>query len=97
MLKDNEFWTLTAAGLVAIVLGLVNGYLFLGNRSLQQEASQRAQYVQQSIALEGLYREIVQGLADRALRTRDDQVRDLLAAEGINVSFDANPPAGGTP
>lgn len=89
MLKIHEFWTLTVAGSIAILLALANMYLFQGNRALQAEVNTRAQYIQQSIALESLYREMVQGLADRAVRTRDDQIRDLLSAEGINVTFDA--------
>lgn len=87
MLKKTEFWMLTATGALAIVLALANMMLFQANRKLQEEANSRAQYIQQSIALEGLYRDIVKALADRALATRDEQVRDLLAAEGISLDF----------
>ncbi|MCC7257727.1 MAG: hypothetical protein IT486_05100 [Gammaproteobacteria bacterium] len=97
MLNNNQFLVLTAAGALAIVLAAVNGFLFTANRALQQQASERAQFIQQSIALEGLYREMVQGLADRGLRTRDEQVRDLLAAEGITLNFDAAPAPGARP
>ena len=79
------------------MIALGNAYLFTGNRSLQMEAGQRAQYIQQSVALDGLYREIVQGLAERAVRTRDDQIRDMLAGEGINLKSDASSPAEGQP
>jgi hypothetical protein len=89
MLKGPQFWTLTAAGALALLLAVANVVLFQGNRARQAEAASRAQYIQQSIALETLYREIVKGLADQALRTRDEQVRALLADEGLNLSFDA--------
>lgn len=91
MLKTSQFWTLTVAGGLALCLTLVNMYLFLANRDLQSEASGRAAYIQQSIAMESLYRQIVQELAERAVRTRDEQIRDMLAAEGLNISFDAKP------
>ncbi len=97
MLNQNQFLALVAAGALAIVLAAVNGFLFTSNRALQQQASERAQYIQQSIALEGLYREIVQALADRGLRTHDEQVRDLLAAEGITLNLDAAAAPGGQP
>ncbi len=97
MLKRHEFWILTAAGGLAIALSLANAYLFTGNRTLQQQANQRAQYIQQSIALEGLYREIVQGLAQRAVSTRDDQIRDLLAGEGITLNAGAGAAPGSQP
>lgn len=89
MLKSAQFWTLTAAGALALLLAAANVALFQGNRTRQAEATSRAQYIQQSIALETLYREIVKGLADRALRTRDEQVRALLADEGLQLEFDA--------
>jgi hypothetical protein len=91
MLSKYEFWTLTGIGAVALALSGVNVYLSQTNTGLQAEASGRAQYIQQSVALENLYRDIVQALADRAVRTHDTQIRDLLAAEGINVNFDAAP------
>lgn len=88
MLRTSQFWILTTAGGLAIALVLTNMMLFQSNRKLQEEAANRAQYIQQSIAMEGLYRNIVKALADRALATRDDQVRELLAAEGVNLNFD---------
>jgi hypothetical protein len=94
MLKDSEFWTLTVIGALALVLAALNMSLFQSNRALQAEANKRAQFIQQSIALETLYRQIVQELADRAVRTRDDQVRDMLAGEGLNLTF-GEPPANG--
>jgi len=89
MLNNFEFWTLAGVGAVALALSGVNMYLSQTNGVLQAQANSRQQYIQQSIALEGLYREIIQALADRAIRTRDEQIRDLLAAEGLNVQFDA--------
>ena len=41
--------------------------------------------------LEGLYREIVKGLAELGVKNSDTQIIQMLAALGINVS--ANPPA----
>ena len=95
MLKPSQYWILTGAGVIAVALAVTNMFMVQGNTALKAEASSRAQYIQQSIALEQLYGQIVQELAQRAVRTQDDQVRDLLAAEGIN--FDAPAPAGGAP
>ncbi len=87
MLKNYEFWTLTGVGAIAVILTGINMYLAQANGTLQNEASSRAQYIQQSVALGNLYRDVAQALAERAVRTRDDQVRDLLAAEGFTVNF----------
>jgi len=98
MLKETEFWTLTGVCALALVLAFVNMALVQSNRAMQAEANGRAQFIQQSIALEQLYRQIVQELAERAARTRDDQLRAMLADEGVNVTFPppgANPAGGG--
>jgi hypothetical protein len=97
MLHRPQFWILTVAGAIAFGLVLANMFLYQANRELQGQANTRAQYIQQSVAMEQLYRQIAQELATRAVRTRDDQVRDLLAAEGFNVTFDAAPAAPAAP
>lgn len=91
MLKKGEFWILTTAALLLLALILVNMSLFLSNRSAQAEVNTRSQYVQQSLQLEGLYREMVKALADLSARNQDTQLKDLLAKQGI--TFTVNPPA----
>ena len=91
MMKAYQFWILTVAGFVCLALVIANIVLTETNRRLQAQVTSLGHYIQQSIQLDNLYREIVQALADRAVRTRDEQVRDLLAAEGFKVSFDPPP------
>jgi ABC-type transport system involved in cytochrome bd biosynthesis fused ATPase/permease subunit len=86
VLKKWEFPFLTAVGALTLVLVIVNAVLFLGNRSSQLEVNNRQQYVQQSVQLEGLYREIVKALADLSVKNNDKQIRDMLASQGITVT-----------
>lgn len=86
VLKKWEFRFLTAVAALTLLLVIVNAVLFLGNRSTQIEVNSRQQYVQQSIQLEGLYREIVRALADLSIKNDDKQIRDMLASQGISVS-----------
>ena len=95
MLNDFEFWTLTAIGAIAFVLSGTNMVLAQTNGKLQAEASSRAQDIQQGVAVANLYRDVIQALADRAIKTQDEQIRDLLAAEGLNVTFPPAAPAQG--
>jgi hypothetical protein len=44
--------------------------------------------------LEGLHREIVTVLATVALKTNNDQLKSLLASQGINFGQPPPPPAG---
>lgn len=90
-MKRWQFGLLTLLSLA--VAGLVGGILSVGsmNRALQGEVTARQQYVQQSVQLETLYREIVRALAELAARNNDTQVRDMLGRHGI--TYTANPAA----
>jgi len=91
MLKTKEFWTLTALTAVGLVLVLINMALFGQNRQAQAEINQRAQYIQQGVQFEPLYREIIKALADLSVRNNDVELRNMLAKQGITVSANANP------
>src|SRR6266850_699233 len=85
---------LAALGVLMIVLVLVNILLSLGNQSLRAEVNERQQFLTQSIQLEGLHREIITVLATVALKTNNDQLKSLLASQGINFGQPPPPPAG---
>jgi ABC-type transport system involved in cytochrome bd biosynthesis fused ATPase/permease subunit len=91
MLKPWQFNLLTALGAIALLLALTNAVFFTRNRAAQAEVNNRQQFVQQSAALEGLYRDIVKALAELAVKNNDTQLMQMLSAQGINVSV--NPPA----
>jgi hypothetical protein len=74
---------LTALAALVLLLVVVNILLSLGNQSLRAEVSERQQFITQSIQLESLHREIVTVLATVALKSKDDQLKNLLAAQGI--------------
>ena len=86
-----QFALLTALSL--LFAALVAGVLVLAsmNRGLQVEVAGRQHFVQQSVQLEGLYREIARALAELGARNNDSQVRDMLARHGI--TYTANAPA----
>jgi hypothetical protein len=77
---------LTALAVLMLVLVLVNILLSLGNQSLRAEVGERQQFITQGIQLESVHREIVGVLATVALKTKDEQLKSLLASQGI--SFD---------
>lgn len=76
--------TLVAA--LGVVLALTNMILFERNRSLQGEVGARAQYIQQSVQLEGLHREIVNAIANLAVRNKDDALKTILTQQGITFN-----------
>ena len=86
-----QYWTTTALGALCLVLALANVTMASMNRSLQGDIGVRQQYVQQSVQLEGLYKEIVRTLAELGARNNDQDVRALLQQHGI--SYTVNAPA----
>jgi hypothetical protein len=90
----NQFWIATVVAALCLLLLVANVVLVAGNRSMQREIAARQQFVQQSVQLEGLYREIVRALAELAARNNDADVRTMLGRHGI--TYTVNPPAAGT-
>lgn len=86
-----QFWALTAVATACLLLSGAVVALSAGNRGLQGDINQRQQFVQQSVQLEGLYREIIRALAELGARNNDQAVRGLLQQHGITYSV--NPPA----
>jgi len=86
MLSKFQFKLLTALGATALLLVLFNSVLFTLNRDSQAELNKQQQFIQQTLPLEGLYRDIVKALAEMAVKGNDRKVLDMMAAQGLNVS-----------
>jgi len=80
---------LTPLAVLMLILVAVNVLLTLGNQSLREVVNERQQFISQGLQLEALNREILTALATTALRTNDEQLKGLLASQGI--SLPANP------
>lgn len=76
---------LTIIGGLMLVLVLVNMLLSLGNQSLRMQVGERQQAITQAMQLEAVHREIVAAIATVALKTNDQQLKSLLASQGINL------------
>lgn len=76
-----------------LALVMANIVLVQTNRGLARENVEKQQFIQGTVALEGLSKEIVNALVELSVKKQDDQLRALLAANGI--TFNVNPPAQG--
>ena len=94
-MNKAQYWSVTALAAACLALAAVNITLSSLNRGLQGEVGVRQQYVQQSIQLEGLYKEIIRALAELGARNNDQNVRALLQRHGI--SYTVNAPASPAP
>lgn len=86
----------TLIAVLGVVLVLTNMILFERNRTLQEEVSARAQYIQQTVQLEGLHRELVNAIANLSVRNKDDALRTILTQQGITINM-GQPPPGAAP
>lgn len=87
----QQFWLLTLVSALALVLVVFNITLALFNADLRREANERQQFINQSVKLSQLHGQLVKGLATLSARTNDEQLRKVLADQGIN--FTVNNPS----
>jgi len=85
---------LTPLAVLILVLELVNVLLTVGNQSLRIQLAERQQFINQSIQMEAVYREIVTAVASVAVKTNDEKLKGLLASQGINLGGDPKAPGG---
>jgi hypothetical protein len=95
-MTKTQYGVVTTVAALCLFTMLANVFLGLANRSAQLDVASRQQYVQQSLQLEGPYREIIRALAELAARHNDADVREMLQRHGITYSV-AAPPALVTP
>jgi len=81
-------------GFLTLILVFVNMFLLVGNQSLQRSVAERQQAIMQSIQMQGSAREIISALANLAVRTEDEQLKQLLAKHGITVTVHQNSTTG---
>ena len=94
MIKASHFWVLTALSLISAVVAVVNMVLFHGARTAQLEVQAQQQFIQQTVPLEVLHRDLVRVLAELSVRNRDTELRDMLAAQGVKIAAPAASPSG---
>lgn len=83
--RRGTVWISIAAGL-ALLLAIANIVAVELNRGLQAQVSARSQFIQQSIQLEALNREIVGALANLAVERNDDALKAVLTQHGITLN-----------
>lgn len=81
----------TILAVLAFVLVVVDIMLAVGNQSVQAEVSERQQFIAQSIQLEQLNRQVIQALATMAMKSNDEQLKNLLVSSGVSLGTE---PAG---
>lgn len=79
----------SALGLLALAAAVAGVGLAQHNSALRRDLAEQQQFVQQSVPLEGLYREMVRALAELSARNGDESLRALLQRHGITYNLQA--------
>jgi hypothetical protein len=85
MTEKILYWTSVAGAFVALLLLIGNIILISGNRQMQEEVGRRQAIIGNAGNLSNLNQSLAQALAEVAVKGKDSQIRDLLAAQGITV------------
>lgn len=85
---------LNVIGFITLILVFINMFLLVGNQSLQGIVAERQQVIMRSIQMQGPAREVISAMANLAVRSDDEQLKQLLAKHGITVSVNPAPPSG---
>ncbi|MBM4262337.1 MAG: hypothetical protein FJ145_13025 [Deltaproteobacteria bacterium] len=91
MLKSKILPMILSA--VLLLLVVVNVFLQNNVQSTQAELSDRQQTIAQTVQIEALYRQVVTVLANLAVQSKDEQLRNLLVSSGINLGGAPEAPA----
>jgi hypothetical protein len=88
-MKPLQHLLLSTLGGLALALAVVGVGVAEYNTGLRRQLGDQQQYIQQSVQLESLYREMVRALAELSARSSDEPLRALLQRHGISYSVDA--------
>jgi hypothetical protein len=86
------YWASVVLAVLTIVLVVVNFVVLSGNQTMQIEANQRQQFINQSIQLKRVDDLLIRTLASAAVNAKDDKLRDLLTQQGVTLTPTANEP-----
>jgi len=96
---DDGGWSpgsivVTIGGALCLVLVVASVILSEINRGIQEQVVANQQFLQQTAQLDSVRRELINGMANVAVRTGDEQLRAVLAEHGITVNAPSSSAAG---
>ena len=87
------YWITTVLAGLCVSLVIVDAVIAVNNETLQGEVNQRQQILNQAPTLNRLNDILMRALGDAELKTKDDQLRDMLSQHGLVATPSAAAPA----
>jgi len=85
--------TITVAAALSLVVAVPAISLVVSNQYLRQQVAERQQVINQGLALSQVNARLINSLAALAARDNDDQIRAVLAQQGITFQWKPGPQA----
>jgi hypothetical protein len=79
------YWVTVLFGLAGLVLVVTNISLISNNRTMQIEVRDHQEIINKGMGMSQINQALVQSLADASIKNNDNDIRDLLAAQGITI------------
>jgi hypothetical protein len=86
-LKSWEYWVLTALGVAAVVLVVVNVGQVEKNRALKRVVAERQALINRGLQLDRHKSVILRTLAESAMEHDDPALLDVMREQGVNVNL----------
>lgn len=87
------YWITTVLAGLCVSLVIVDAVIAVNNETLQGEVNQRQQILNQGPELNRLNTLLMRALGDAEVKTKDDQLRDMLSQHGLVATPSATAPA----
>lgn len=85
-LNPREYWTLSAVSVACVMLVVINISLARGNRDIRQQVNQRQAFITQSLQLDKVNKQLVNAIAQLAVRNNDSALERVLSDQGITIN-----------
>ena len=85
-LNPREYWTLSALSVACVMLVVINISLAQGNRDIRKQVNQRQAFIAQSLQLDKINKQLVNAIAQLAVRDNDSALERVLSDQGITIN-----------
>lgn len=90
-LNPREYWTLSAASVTCVMLVIVNISLSRGNHEMSSQVAKRQLFITQSVQLDKVNKQLVNAIAQFAVRDDDSALEGILTDHGITINRNNSP------
>jgi len=90
-LNPREYWTLSAVSVACVMLVVINISLSQGNHDMSTQVAKRQAFINQTVQLDKVNKQLVNAIAQFAVRDNDSALEQVLTDHGITINRNDSP------